>query len=144
MNEQNYANHARYVKGFHFLLGSLLIVGIISSFVNVWMQWSANQEIFSAVLMALLFICGLQLFWYSRQFAIKAQDRAIRAEENLRYFILTNKQLDRRITMGQVIALRFAPDEEFLELVDRTVSENLSPVEIKKAIRNWKADHHRA
>jgi len=144
MNEQNYANHARYVRGFHFLLGSLLIIGIICSFVNVWVQWSANKEIFSAVLMTLLFICGLQLFWYSRQFAIKAQDRAIRAEENLRYFILTSKPLDRKITMAQIIALRFAPDEEFLELVDRTVNENLSPVEIKKAIRNWKADHHRA
>ena len=106
MNEQNYANHSRYVKGFHFVLGSFLIIGTICSFVNIWQQWSAKDQVFSAVLIGLLFICGLLLFWYSREFAVKVQDRGIRAEENLRYYLLTRKPLDSRITMGQIIALR--------------------------------------
>jgi len=144
MNEQNYANHTRVVKGFHMLLGSFLVIGTICSLVNIWQQWSAKDQVFSAILIALLFICGILLFWYARQFPIKAQDRAIRAEENLRYFILTRKPLDSRITMGQVIALRFAPDDEFVILADRAINENLSPDEIKKAIKNWRADEHRA
>jgi len=78
-----------------------------------------------------------------RTFPIKAQDRAIRAEEGLRYFILTRKPIDSRITMQQIAALRFAPDDELLPLVDRAVVENLSPNDIKKAIKNWKSDNHR-
>jgi len=144
MNEQNYANHARYVKGFHFVLGSFLIIGAIGSVVNLWMQWAAKDEVLTAALIVLLFTCGFFTFWFSRQFAIKAQDRAIRAEENLRYFIITRKPLDSRITMGQIISLRFAPDDEFVVLVDRAINENLTPVEIKKAIKNWRADNYRA
>ena len=144
MNEQNYANHARVVKGFHLLLGSFLVIGTISSLVNIWLQWSAKDQVFSSILIALLFICGILLFIFTRTFPLKAQDRAIRAEENLRYFILTRKPLDSRITMGQVIALRFAPDDEFIVLADRAINENLSPDEIKKAIKNWRADEHRA
>jgi hypothetical protein len=46
--------------------------------------------------------------------------------------------------MSQVIALRFAPDEELIILAKRAADENLSGTDIKKAIRNWKADFHRA
>lgn len=144
MNAQNYANHSRFVKGFHILLSFLLIAGTIGSLVNVYMQWAAHDQVVGSVLISVMFICGILLFWYTRQFPIKAQDRAIRAEENLRYYILTNKAMDSRITMRQVIALRFAPDDEFLVLADRAVRENLTPDEIKKAIKNWRADNHRA
>jgi divalent metal cation (Fe/Co/Zn/Cd) transporter len=144
MNEQNYANHGRYVTGFHFIAGSILIIGAVLSAVNLWLRWSANDEIMTPILIVLLFTGSLFLFWFSRQFAIKAQDRAIRAEENLRYFILTRKPLDSGITMGQVIALRFAPDDEFLALADRAVNEKLSAREIKQAIKQWRTDHHRA
>jgi hypothetical protein len=144
MIQQNYAHHARWVKGFHFILGLLLIIGFISSLVNIWLQYSQHFDMMSSLLIAVLFICAIQLFWYARQFAIKAQDRAIRAEENFRYFILTHKALDNRISMSQIIALRFAPDEEFVVLADRAVNETLSPDEIKREIKNWRADNYRA
>ncbi len=41
------------------------------------------------------------------------------------------------------MALRFVSDEELPTLVDRAVNENVSADEIKKSIRNWRADHHR-
>jgi hypothetical protein len=91
-----------------------------------------------------LSIGGLIIFWYARAFAIAAQDRAIRAEENLRHFALTGKLLDSRLTMSQVIALRFAADTEFLLLAEKAANENMKPSEIKKAIVNWRADYHRA
>ena len=143
MNEQNYERHSRYVKGFHFVLAGLLIIGVISSLVNIWIQVSTTDRRLEPILIALLFICGLFLFWYTRRFPVRAQDRIIRAEENLRYFILTGNQLDSRITMAQIIALRFAPDDEFVQLADRAANEQLRPEEIKKAIKQWKADHHR-
>jgi len=143
MKEQNYTNHARYVTGFHFILGGLLLTGFICSVINIWLQWSQGEGIFSPVLIALLFVCGMFLFIFTRQFATKVQDRAIRAEENLRYFILTHNPLDKRITIGQVIALRFASDDELIVLADRAANEQMTPDEIKNEIKNWRADIHR-
>jgi hypothetical protein len=65
------------------------------------------------------------------------------AEEGLRHFILTGKPLYKGLTMQQIIALRFASDEEFAGLAKRAADEGLSGNEIKKAIRGWKADHSR-
>ena len=143
MIQQNYANHSRYVKGFHFLLGAILLFGTIASLVNIWLQWSEHFDMLSPILITVLFMASVLLFLFTRQFAIKAQDRGIRAEENLRYFILTRKPLDSRVTMAQVIALRFAPDDEFVTLADRAAKENLTPDEIKKEIRTWRADNYR-
>jgi len=83
-------------------------------------------------------------YFLFRSFALKAQDRAIRAEENLRHFVLTGKMLDKNLTILQIIALRFAPEEEFATLTERAVKENLTNDQIKQAIKNWKADNHRA
>ncbi|EHQ30571.1 DUF6526 family protein [Mucilaginibacter paludis] len=143
MKPQNYNNHARYVTGYHFVLSLLLTVGLIVSLLNL--HWHINDSLMGvSVLICVLFICGVFTFWFMRQFAIKAQDRAIRAEEGLRYLILSGKAFDSLLTMSQIVALRFAPDDELLELTARAVKENLSSAEIKKAIQNWKADHHRA
>ena len=93
--------------------------------------------------MILISVVLLLLWWYARAFALRAQDRAIRAEENFRHYILTGKPLDSRVRMGQVIALRFASDAEFPGLAKRAVEENLSQKQIKQAIQEWRADHNR-
>ena len=92
------------------------------------------------VLIAVIFVF---IAWYARGFALKAQDRAIRAEEGLRYFIMTGKTFPSELKMNQIIALRFASDTEYLALLDRAIKEGLSNKEIKLAIQNWKADYHR-
>jgi hypothetical protein len=143
MIQQNYANHSRYVKGYHFILSAVLFFGTIASLINTWLQYTAHDNFFSALLITVLFICGLFIFWFMRRFPIKAQDRAIRAEESLRYFILTHKPLDSKINMRQIIALRFAPDDEFVTLVDKAINESMSPDEIKQAIKNWRPDNFR-
>ena len=74
---------------------------------------------------------------------IKAQDRAIRAEENLRHFAMTGKLLDSRLTIRQIIGLRFASDEEFILLAKKAVDENLSEDAIKRTIKVWRGDFHR-
>ena len=80
---------------------------------------------------------------FSRSFALKAQDRAIRAEENLRHFVLAGKLLDPKLTLRQIIGLRFASDGEFVALAQKAAASGMSEKEIKKAITNWKADHDR-
>lgn len=85
----------------------------------------------------------LLVFFLMRSFPLRVQDRAIRAEENLRYFSMTGKLLEKKLTMRQIIALRFAEDSEFVELVDQAIQNNWTNKEIKLAIKNWRADNHR-
>ncbi len=57
--------------------------------------------------------------------------------------MLTGKLFDPRLTIRQIIGLRFASDEEFVTLAQRAAGENLSAEDIKKAIKNWRADNYR-
>ena len=93
------------------------------------------------VLMAIAFLI---IFLKMRSFPLAAQDRAIRAEENLRYFSLTGKLPDKGLTMSQIIALRFADDDEFVDLAAKALKDNMSNKEIKQAIQSWRTDNHRA
>lgn len=140
--EQNYQNHSRFVTGFHRVLLVLLVAGLIGSVVNLY-ESLHSSTLYSASLIVLLFVCTAIMYVYVRVFPLRAQDRAIRAEENFRYYILTGKALPAELRMAQIIALRFAPDEEFPALTARALSEKLKPKEIKQAIQKWKADHHR-
>jgi|SRR5450759_1152950 hypothetical protein len=144
METQNYANHRRYVPMYHRLLRYLLVLTFIGSLVNMYLSFGDHQRIYSASLITVLTFCALIQVWYSRELATKVQNRAIRAEENLRHFAMTGKLLDPNLKMGQIVALRFASDEEYLALAKRAVQENLSREDIKKAIKTWRADHHRA
>ena len=119
------------------MLGVLVcsIIGIMHS--------PSGGNLHFGLLLATLSIATILAALYSRSFALKAQDRAIRAEENLRYFAITGNLLDNKLTIGQIVALRFATNNEFVELAHRAVAENMTPKEIKMAIQNWKADHHR-
>ncbi|HEV7621434.1 MAG TPA: DUF6526 family protein [Flavisolibacter sp.] len=142
MPEQNYKNHRRLIIPFHVLTLLAIIALLIGSIRNV--IYYKGENVYSAWLLVLVALILLSLFFFIRSFPIKAQDRAIRAEESLRYYILTGKRLDPRLTIGQIIALRFASDEELPSLVIKAVDEHLSNDAIKKEIKNWRSDTHRA
>ncbi|ULQ57995.1 DUF6526 family protein [Flavihumibacter rivuli] len=142
MAEQNYKNHRRYSFSYHVLTLLAILALLAGSIVNLSHSDEGNR--YSASLILLVAILFISIFFHARAMALKAQDRAIRAEESLRYFILSGgRPLDSRIRISQVIALRFASDEELVELARRAAEENLSGEDIKKAIRNWRADLHR-
>ena len=139
---QNYKNHRRLVPTYHGLtwIPTLaLLVGSIINLVN-----SSEENLYSASLIVLSTLIIISVLLHARSFALKSQDKAIRAEENLRHFILTGRPLDSRLTLGQVISLRFASDEEFPVLAQRAADEHLSNNAIKKEIKNWRPDLHRA
>ena len=141
MNEQNFKNHTRFVPLYHYVAGTLVIAIFGGSIVNL-IHADAHTHYSAALIVCIAFVLIL-LFWYARSFALKAQDRAIRAEENFRHFILTGKPLDDRLRMSQIIALRFASDEEFPSLAKKAVEGQLSSKEIKATIKNWRADYNR-
>jgi hypothetical protein len=141
MKEQNFNNHAQMVPGFHYLtFGG--IIALLGGSINYLLKASAENK-YLASLLVLASIVFILVAWFTRTFALKAQDRAIRAEENLRHYVLTGKLLPASLTVGQIVALRFAPDAEFPALAEKAASNNLSGKEIKQSIQNWKADFYR-
>ena len=141
MQEQNFKNHPQMVPGFHYLTFGA-IIALLGGSINYLLRATPENK-YLASLLVLTTIIFVLIAWYARTFALKAQDRAIRAEESLRYYIITGKAIPKELRMGQIIALRFASDAEYLALLDRAIKENLGGKEIKMSIQNWKADYHR-
>jgi len=140
--EQNYSNHKRFVPMYHFVLSLTLLFTIIGAAINLYKS-VGTTNLYSASLIMVISVAALVSFFFLRAFPIKAQDRVIRLEENFRHHLMDGKLLDPKLTMRQIIGLRFASDEEFLELEKKAVAENLSENDIKKAIKNWKGDTER-
>jgi hypothetical protein len=142
MSNQNYANHTQIVPAFLAVLG-ILFLTVIGAGVNLYLSIDDHQRLYSAALILVLSICTFALTFHARGFPLKAQDRAIRAEENLRHFAMTGKLLDPRLSALQIVALRFASDGEFVALAARAAKENLAPKDIKQAVKSWRADEYR-
>jgi Family of unknown function (DUF6526) len=143
MAEQNYANHTQFVPLFHRVLIPVIALTFIGACINLYLSFGDHQRLYSASLIVVLTVCLAVLSILSRVFALKAQDRAIRADENLRHFALAGKLLDSRLSVKQVVALRFAPDEEFVALARKAVDQSLTPDAIKRAVKQWRADTYR-
>jgi hypothetical protein len=142
MQEQNFKNHTRLLAGYHGVT-ALLILGFLVGSIITFLHAHDKVVKHAAMIMIVGALAMIGLFWYARVFALRAQDRAIRAEENFRHYILTGKPFDKQIRLGQIIALRFASDEEFPALAKKAVEEKLSSKQIKQAIQNWRGDYHR-
>ncbi|HKB44464.1 MAG TPA: DUF6526 family protein [Chitinophagaceae bacterium] len=143
MSEQNFKSHSRYLFLWHFILPLLMAAAIAFSVINFRHSDRDARDLHELMPMIIIPIVMLFIWYFARSFALRAQDRAIRAEENFRHFILTGKPFDNRLRMSQIIALRFASDEEMPALAKRAIDENLSQKQIKQDIKNWRSDHNR-
>lgn len=141
MKKQTYANHRRFVPLFHFIAFPALLILLIGSIINL--VKSSHDNLYSASLIVLISVLLILATLFARGFALKAQDRAIIAEENLRHYLLTQKPLPSELTFRQIIGLRFASDEEYVQLVKRALKEKLSENQIKKEIKKWRSDTYR-
>jgi hypothetical protein len=143
MATQTYANHTQFSRPFHFVLLPILFLTLIGSAVNLSKSLDDHERLYSAALIAVLSACMLFVAVMARVFALRAQDRAIRAEENLRHLVIAGKLLDPRLGTKQVVALRFAPDAEFPALAQRAADTAMAPDAIKRAVKSWRADTYR-
>ena len=144
MPEQNYSNHRKFYAPHFFFFFPVILIGIILS-VRCSFTYSDQHYLWMTIAVTFLII-GWLSFMLRQHYALNNQNRIVRLEMRLRYFVLTNKKMDdleSKLSFGQIAALRFASDEELLSLADRTLQENLSPKEIKKSIRSWVADDMR-
>ena len=144
MAEQSYKNHAQIVPLYHRVLFGLLLLILIGSVVNLTKSWGDSTRFYSSSLIVALTIALVLTAFFARTFALRAQDRAIRAEEQLRHYVLTGKLLDPRLTMRQIVGLRFASNDEFVALAQRAADQGLTTDAIKQAVKQWRADLNRA
>lgn len=138
---QSYQNHTRFDPVFHFFL---IPITTLLLFAAVWNAW--HNPGFVPLLLTLGNLMLLVAIFLIRVYSLKVQDRVIRLEERLRLRALLPESQRARIgelTVRQLIALRFASDEELPALAIRAIDERLAPGDIKKAIRNWRADEFR-
>jgi hypothetical protein len=139
---QTFATHRRWIPMWHFFALPVLILNLFvvayyfvldPRFISGW-----------AVLVSIALVIGI---FASRSMPLRAQDRIIRLEERTRLERLLPGDLRERVgelTGRQLIAIRFAPDDEVADLTRRTLNGELkTPADIKRAIRNWRADHMR-
>lgn len=142
MKPQNYTNHIRWYIPHHFVFYPVILVGIIVSAVAI--SKFPDQLYIWLAIMALFLIVGVLSLMMRQHYALGNQDRIVRVEMRLRYFMLTGQTLNEdKLSMGQISALRFAGDDELRMLTIRAIAEHLSPDEIKKAVKNWQADDMR-
>lgn len=139
---QTYATHRRFIPAFHFFVLPVLLVNIIVTAVRVARYPSLSTAWVFLVALAL----GIGMA-YARFMPLRAQDRLIRFEERARLERLLPNDLRGRInelSPRQLIALRFAPDEEVPDLARRALNGDFkNSGEIKRAIRNWRGDYLR-
>ncbi|HKS23985.1 MAG TPA: DUF6526 family protein [Thermoanaerobaculia bacterium] len=142
--EQSYANHARYLPLYHFivvpLFGLHFLATVVYAFLHPrdWMNW---WQVVVAVAL-LLFV------WAARLMALTVQNRVIRLEETLRLQRLLPDDLRGRIgelRTSHLIAMRFCSDAELPEMCRAVLSGELrEPDAIKRSVKSWRPDWLRA
>jgi hypothetical protein len=141
MKTQNFSNHVRKHWLFHYFIVPASLVLILVSIVYLF-----RQPGLGSVITVWLSVLLLTVAFIERDYAKKSQDRIIRTEMRLRYFILTGKSfepVENKLSTGQLLALRFAEDDELLALLANTTLYNSDANTIKKQIKKWKPDYMR-
>lgn len=144
MKAQNYENHVRYYPPHHFVFYpvALILLGI-SIYYTIK---SDEQTLIWLFISVVIFLIIWVSFMLRQHYALMNQDRIVRMEMRFRYYVLTGQRLEtieNQLSFGQILALRFASDEELPVLTQRALAENLSPKAIKKSIVNWLPDDRR-
>jgi hypothetical protein len=138
---QSFKNHGRFDPAFHFVLFFVVILNLVYAGIHLYRQ----QTISAAWYLVLSLVVFIPLFKL-RTYPLKVQDRVIRLEERIRLQALAPEEWHTqiyRLTEDQLIGLRFAADDEVVELAKQALEENLNRKQIKERIKSWRADNWR-
>jgi hypothetical protein len=138
---QNFGNHSRFDPLFHFFVLPVFVISFVAS-VAMLTDHRDLRHLWLVVFALAVLVAAFKIRLYS----LKVQDRVIRLEERLRLMaVLPESECAQisKLSEKQLVALRFAPDEELPALAKRAWTENMEPADIKKAIHNWRPDYWR-
>ena len=138
---QSFANHTRLDPLFHFIV--LPVFGLLPIATAVHFIWRPSLHlgiIFVVSVAATIAVLKIRLY------SLKVQDRVIRLEERLRLQALAPAEWHAQIynlSEDQLIALRFAADDEVVELAKQALELKLTRKQIKERIKSWRPDNFR-
>ena len=138
---QNLKNHARFDPPFHFVLLIVFLANLIISIVYV-----VRHPCFHSAWFVVLSVAAILALLKMRMYPMKVQDRVIRLEERLRLQALAPSEWHTqiyRLSEDQLIGLRFASDDEVVELAKQALEQNLTRKQIKERIKDWRGDYWR-
>ena len=138
---QNLKNHGRFDPPFHFGLIWILLANLIVSIVYV-----IKHPCFYSAWFVVLAVAAILGLLKMRMYPLKVQDRVIRLEERIRLQALAPSEWHTQIyhlTEDQLIGLRFASDDEVVELAKQALEHHLTRKQIKERIKDWRADNWR-
>lgn len=144
MKTQNYKNHARVYPLHHLVITPMTLIFL--GWTVYRMDFSTSESTWTGIYFLLGATVLVLLPLLSRIYAIKTQNRIILLEMRQRYFHLTGSPFypkESQLGLGQIIALRFAGDEELISLMEKAINEKLTPKEIKLQVKNWQGDYRR-
>jgi hypothetical protein len=139
---QNYKNHAKFVPLYHFVTFPIIMANAIYALIQLKHGVTLPSGMFAATSVALVLLTFLARF-----FALRVQDRVIRLEMRLRLRDVLPAPMHgdiARLSISQMVGLRFASDAELPSLVTAALKDNLSGNDIKKLVKDWQADNDRA
>ena len=143
MEKQSFRNHIRYYTPHHFIYYPIILT-LLS--LSVYFIYTTKDKLIWTFIAAIFVVLFCLAFMIRQHYALTLQNRIVRLELRYRYFAQTRKRfenIEQHFSDDQLFALRFAPDEELKELIEKTLSKNLSGIEIKKAIINWNGAYDR-
>ena len=138
---QNLKNHGKFDPPFHFFLAPIFIANLIISIVHLVHHFN-----FDSSWLVVLSVAAIVLLFRLRQYPLRVQDRVIRLEERLRLQSLAPAEWHPqiyRLTEDQLIGLRFASDEEVVQLATQALEQKLNRKQIKELVKNWRGDYWR-
>lgn len=142
MDPQSFATHTRWHPTFHFFIAPVMVINFFW-----WVVTFFRSPSFESAWLIVVSVALLVLMLLVRTNSLKVQDRVIRLEETLRYHQLLSPatlQKTGALTVGQIVALRFAGDDELEELISATLAGKFAkPKDIKRAIKHWRSDDFR-
>jgi c-di-AMP phosphodiesterase-like protein len=143
MEKQTYRNHIRFYTPHHFIFYPILMILFAISVYKICTSDDALIWLFISIILIFFIFLGLML---RQHYALTLQNRIVKLELRYRYFSISGKKFEdfeNQLQEDQLFALRFAPDDELINLVEKALTEKLSGKAIKKSIINWKGDYER-
>ncbi len=140
MAAQSYKHHAHLPIPSH-VASALWLVAVIASYRAG--AFALNAQ---GVAMMATYSCLFVVISIGRLYTTALQDRIIMLEMKVRCAEMLPAGDDAKLAslgVKQIVALRFASDDELGALLDRAVREKLSPNDIKAAVKTWRSDLHR-
>ncbi len=140
-SSQNLKNHGRFDPPYHFFLTFVSVASIIISII-----YAVHHPSFNSIWLVVVAVAAFIALFKMRSYPLKVQDRVIRLEERMRLQALAPTEWHSqiyRLNEDQLIGLRFAADDEVVELAKQALEHNLTRKQIKERIKDWRPDNWR-